>query len=238
MGWLRHGACGLPRRIRYGQQTIRYPRPCLVERFSVRSESIRCWASQSGPSASLAASSAVNTTRHRLMVEVFGCLSRMSASNSCEAEAGRLTSVEEATGRSLALPLCSGSKGQAGRGAYRRTSPHLRGAPMSLSPPRTLLPPRTGSLAARPLSALPRGLSRTGWPVSRRRIFSPPLGAQNQPCITKSPQRHPPLCRRLCGSRVPQFLAYAGPPLGTAWIVEMLRREPPIPIPREGVGLS
>src|SRR5579864_1246236 len=74
-----------------------------AERFSVRSESSHCWASQSGPSASLEASSAVNTTRHRLMVEVFGCLLRMYASNSCEAEAGRLTSVEEAAGPSFAF---------------------------------------------------------------------------------------------------------------------------------------
>src|SRR5215471_8515352 len=91
-----------------------------AERFSVRRESSHCWASQSGPSASLAESSAVNTTRHRLMVEVFGCLSRMYASNSCEAEAGGLTSLQEATDPSLAFPAMIGDVGGSKAASWSR----------------------------------------------------------------------------------------------------------------------
>jgi hypothetical protein len=91
-----------------------------AERFSVRSESSHCWASQSGPSASLAASSAANTPRHRLTVEVFGCLSRIYASNTCEAEADGLTPAEEATDPRFAFPAMLGAvKGSKGASLSR-----------------------------------------------------------------------------------------------------------------------
>jgi hypothetical protein len=88
------------------------------------------------------------------MVEVFGCLSRMHASNSCEAEAGGLTSVEEATDPSLAFPAMLGAVKGSNAASWSRClssdHPRLRGALMSLSPPRTLLPRRK--------EAAPRGL--------------------------------------------------------------------------------
>jgi hypothetical protein len=43
---------------------------------------------------------------------------------------------------------------------------------------------------------------------------------------------------RLPSPHFPQHLAKGGPAFGTTGIVEVLRREPPIPIPRQGVGLS
>jgi hypothetical protein len=61
----------------------------------------------------------VNTTRHRLMVEVFGCLSRMYASNSCEAEAGGLTPGEEAADPSLPFPAMLGAVGGSKRASSR-----------------------------------------------------------------------------------------------------------------------